>query len=102
MPSGAAERTTLGQVIEHLPETDDELTIYLPPDRPVQPGTPAVVMLEEDGDPPAGMRYFLEVDLAQDVLRVWSEWRHDRAPTLAEACVALEYYATHDAFLPDD
>jgi hypothetical protein len=49
---------------------------------------------------PQGMAYLLEVDLVQDVLEVWSEWRDGTAPTTAESVAAVVHYAEHDAYIP--
>jgi len=47
-----------------------------------------------------GYAYLLEVDLAQEVLEVWSSWRHDEIPTPEAATLAIIYYAEHDAYEP--
>jgi hypothetical protein len=56
-----------------------------------------------DGSTPpeaAGMTYLLEVRLAKEAIRVWSEWRNGAAPTSEDRVAAVVYYATHDAYLP--
>lgn len=66
----------------------------------------AVVDCEsQDGDPPTsatGMHYLLEISLARDALRVWSEWRDGLEPTLDDKIKAVIYYAENDAFIPAD
>ncbi|MFI6623078.1 hypothetical protein [Streptomyces sp. NPDC050528] len=49
--------------------------------------------------PPHGLAYLLEVVLAQDVLEVWSSWRHGARPSPLEKCQAVIHYAEHDAYL---
>jgi hypothetical protein len=44
--------------------------------------------------------YLLEVDLAREVVEVWSEWRSGAVPTREEATGAVIYYAEHDAYEP--
>ena len=44
--------------------------------------------------------YLLEVDLAKEVIRVWSDWRDGAAPTLEEATQAVIFYAEYDSYQP--
>ncbi|MFF9056796.1 hypothetical protein ACF09Z_37320 [Streptomyces erythrochromogenes] len=53
----------------------------------------AVAALDE---PPPGLDYLLEVELAHDVLEVWSSWRDGAPPTAAEKCEAVIHYAYLD------
>ena len=46
------------------------------------------------------MAYLLEVRLAKDVLRVWSEWRDGAAPSAEDRVEAVTYYARNDAYIP--
>ena len=46
-----------------------------------------------------GMEYFLEVDIAKEVLEVLEEWL-ERPPTLAQKIEAVIYYAQKDAYIP--
>jgi hypothetical protein len=46
--------------------------------------------------------YLLEVDLAQEAIGVWSEWRAGVAPTVEQATLAVIHYAEHDAYQPLD
>lgn len=92
---------TLAEAIERLEEFDADQIIYVVNTTPV---SEAVVDYEtDDGDVPAsadGMRYLLEISLARDAIRVWSEWREGRQPTLDEKVQAVIYYAENDAFMP--
>jgi hypothetical protein len=53
-----------------------------------------------DDESPEGLAYLLEIDLAQQVIDVWSTWREGRQPTNLEKCLAIIYYAEHDTYLP--
>ncbi len=46
------------------------------------------------------LSYVLMVDLANDAIEVWSEWRSGRQPSPAEKFAAVMHYARHDAYLP--
>ena len=50
----------------------------------------------------AGLRYFLEMSTAKDVIHVWSSRRDGEAPTLDEKFAAVTYDAMNDAYLPLD
>jgi len=91
----------LREALRQLGEFPDDQTIY------IEAGsgwgaTSEVVVAEEsdDGGPPEGFDYFLEVHLAREVLRVWQEWRGGREPTPDELCDAVIYYARNDAYQP--
>jgi hypothetical protein len=58
------------------------------------------MLVENDGAPPEGWRYLLEIVIAQEVVEVWSSWRGERTPTTEEACDAIVYYADNDAYQP--
>jgi hypothetical protein len=98
--------TTLARLIHDLDQLGDDLTIYAEGGPDAGPDAPAVAVLEPDDDTvpreAAGLDYFLEVDIAKEVVAVWSEWRGDRLPTPAEALHAVAHYARNDAFLPID
>jgi hypothetical protein len=49
-----------------------------------------------------GYRYLLEVNLAIEVVEVWSAWRNGATPTPEEATQAVIHYAENDAYLPVD
>ena len=81
---------TLGDVVNGLDGLDDDHTIYA--DGPVASARAVVAGEPEDGAwPPeaTGLHYFLEVDIAKQAVRVWSEWREGITPTI-------------DSFLPVD
>ena len=90
----------LSEVIQNLDGFDAEQAIYV---TAMSPDADAVVDYEtDDGDvPPSaiGMHYLLEVSIARDSIRVWSQWR-DGQPTADERTQAVFYYAKNDAFMP--
>ncbi len=92
------------QALESLDGFDGEQTIYVRHGGPIDAESEVVVdYYSDDGEPPAsaaGMDYLLEVSLARDALRVWSEWREGRSPSMEEQIDAVVYYAENDAFQP--
>jgi hypothetical protein len=100
--------TTLADLIRELDHLDEEWTIYAVPGSDWTPAALATACEppddEDDLSPGslAPMRYFLEVEVATEVLRVWSKWRRNPTPAASEAWEALYYYATRDAYLPVD
>lgn len=92
----------VGDVIRDLGELDGGLTIYVASGRTVDLTISAALVDEEIDDQPEGMAYLLEVHLARDVLLVWKAWRDGQEPTREEACSAVVYYASHDAYQPRD
>jgi hypothetical protein len=53
-----------------------------------------------ESDAPAGATYMLEVSLAVEAIEIWSQWRNGRVPTPQDACEAVLYYASKDAYQP--
>jgi hypothetical protein len=90
----------LGQLLRRLDRLDEELTIYVPADDPVTPDTPVALIDEASANPPADLRYLLEVHMAREVLDVWRDWRAGRQPSVEQAVEAVTYYAERDAYLP--
>jgi hypothetical protein len=93
--------TTLEALVASLDNHGDEGTIYAR--RPWSLMSDAVVA-EEGSDAAAaacaaGLEYLLEVAIARDAITTWTAWRNGQTPTPAEACEAVLYYATHDAYL---
>lgn len=50
----------------------------------------------------SGHQYLLEVDLAIEVVEVWSAWRDGATPTPEEASLAVIHYCENDAYQPVD
>lgn len=92
----------MGELVSRLDAVDDNLTVYVPSRDSISAELPIELVDEEGDGPSAGMTYLLEVDLVKDVIRVWREWRGGRNPDLRQACEAVSYYASHDAFQPID
>jgi hypothetical protein len=97
----ADDAVTLCDVVDQLNSLDDEDTIYV--EAPVPSATAVVAREPDDGTlPPSavGLRYFLEVDVAKDAVRVWREWRGGATPTLDDKLAAVIHCAVNDSFLP--
>jgi hypothetical protein len=94
---------TLLEVIATLGGLPDvEATIFAR--RPWTVDSEAVVLNEDAVNyvaPSApDFRYLLEVGLAKDVIRVWSEWRDGAVPTSEQATQAVIFYGERDAYQP--
>ena len=91
---------TLGDVIEGFGRFDSEDTIYAA--EPWAEQSEALVAREPDvgGLPPeasdAGMKYFLEVGIAQDFVEGWLA-SFNEPPTPSAICTRLIDYAVNDA-----
>jgi hypothetical protein len=72
--------------------------------KPWAADSPAIVLQEDvaNGVAPSHptFSYFLEVEIAKDVIRVWSSWRGGAEPTPEQATRAVIHYAEHDAYEP--
>jgi hypothetical protein len=72
--------------------------------KPWTPASPCLVLTEEAVNGHArstpDYAYLLEIDLAREVLAVWSDWRSGVAPSPEEAARAVIHYAEHDAYEP--
>lgn len=88
----------LVEAVERLSKLDEDATICV---RKPWTGDAECVVISFEGKLPsttrkAGFEYFLEVDVALEVLEVFG----DRRPSLDERLELLIYYATNDAY-PD-
>jgi hypothetical protein len=97
MTSPVSARSLI-EVLTRLDEIPEEATLYAA--EPWSAASP--VCVSDDDCAPAGFTYLLEVELAQDVIEVWSLWRGGAQPTDLQKCEAVLHYATHDAYLPAD
>jgi hypothetical protein len=93
---------TLRDLVGELDGLAEEGVIYTDAASPAARAAVAVGRAEADRAKADGLRYFLEVALAQDAVAVWSEWRDGAEPTADDKLLAVSYYATHDAYLPLD
>ncbi len=88
----------LGEVAARIEHLDQDLTIYAA--KPWTIASEASVELGDDTTRPRqGLDYFLEVDLAVEVIEAWSRHRPGQVPTTAERCEAIVYYADNDCYL---
>ncbi len=94
----------LKEVIERLDDLDDSLYIYIEPGNLSLETKAALISMEAVEEnkiqPPMGMEYLLEIDIAKDVVRAWSFHRGGKVPSLDDKVTAIFYYAEHDAYLP--
>jgi hypothetical protein len=89
---------TLEDIIDNLDKLDDSLTICAARSPDWAPAS------EADLCPASAIQncrypYFLEVSVANNVLRAWSLVRGGQIPDLANKCEAIIYYAENDAYL---
>ncbi|MEV0795387.1 hypothetical protein [Kribbella sp. NPDC050459] len=91
--------------LDQIPDDDPfeiESTIFAR--KPWTVDSQAIVRNEEVVDSVApsapAFSYLLEVDLAKEVIRVWSEWRDGAVPTSEEAAQAVIFYGEHDSYQP--
>ncbi len=85
-------------LISGLGDLDPAAVIYA-----AKPWTAAsVAVVLNNDEPPERLPYLLEVELAQDAVEVWSEWRGGRTPTPIEKLQAIVHYAEFDAYIPAD
>jgi hypothetical protein len=92
---------TLSELLLSARTLDPQATIFA--ERPWGQDCRAILVDDPVDDVSAereDMAYLLEVDLAREVLEVWSAWRNGRSPTPAESVAAVVHYAEHDAYLP--
>jgi hypothetical protein len=89
---------TLLEAVESLDSLDGKSTIYA--EEPWTPASHTIVADEPEGNGlpvtvrQVGLKYFLEVFIARDVLE---DWVTDSEPTLQDKCARLIQYAKNDA-----
>jgi hypothetical protein len=93
---------TLRELLEKLDDLNDNSTIYAETNPNWSDNSHTVVCLQSENgeviDAPKDLSYFLEVDIAKDVIEVWTKW-NCRKPSTAEKCTAVIYYAENDAYI---
>jgi len=94
---------TLREIIGNLDDLSNDLVIFAEKNSDWLLDSPAALVLasemERAGTQLEVLLYFLEIEIAKEVLGVWSKWRDGRKPTEAERIEALFYYADNDAYL---
>jgi hypothetical protein len=74
--------------------------------RPWTPESEAIVLSDETiggvSVSAPEFAYLLEVNLAKEVIEVWSSWRGGAVPSLDQATRAVIHYAEYDAWQPLD
>jgi hypothetical protein len=97
--------TTLRNIIRNIEEISDELSIYATRNSESKwiIDAPAELVLSEDaadvGKEMEELSYFLEVDIAKEVIQVWKEWRNGHEPDENQRIEALLYYVNNDAYI---
>lgn len=95
---------TVAGLVKRLSQLREDETIYAR--EPWTPDSPALLHVqdvERGGDMVVGdFKYFLEVDIARDVVEVCEEWRRAEGlkTTGRDRVAAVIHYAAHDAYLP--
>jgi hypothetical protein len=93
------------ELIDNLDSLSDGQMIFIASNELVREDIQAITGLVQEnvetGKTPTGMKYFLEVNLAKEVLEVWEMWRDGKKPTLHEKFQALVYYFDYDAYMPE-
>lgn len=98
-----AETMPLAAILDQIDKVSNDCTIYIADTGQLSPTTNAVALQEPTSDaPPSGMRYLLEVPLAREAIKVWSDWRGGRNPSSDDKAKAVIYYAEHDAYMPTE
>ncbi len=93
---------TLADVIAHLDELDDALTIYAAPRWRAASPTCATWEPADGSLPPsaAGMTFMLDVPTAKRAVAMRRGWRPGRTLSLADKCDAIIYFAIYDESEP--
>jgi hypothetical protein len=95
---------TLGSLLGEIERLGDRLTIFAEANPDWTEFSNAAVCYYDlnEGFPSEveGMKYFLEVWVAKEVIEVWKKWRGGRSPSRSEKCEAIIYYAKNDSYLP--
>lgn len=93
----------LREIIHEIESLSDDLVIFASKNGDWNLDAPAALILSADmesvGVNLEGLFYFLEVEIAKEVLFVWKEWRDGCEPSKDERIEALFYYANNDAYL---
>lgn len=95
---------TLREIINGLENTSDELVIFATKKEGVwdldAPGALVFISdMEKIGTDLEELHYFLEIEVAQEVLDVWTQWNNNTPTNEDDRTNALIYYAENDAYL---
>jgi len=94
--SGEMGGKTLGELLKSLDLLDSQLTIFAEKiDGEWVPSS--LAWLGEPVDGPVPPNYFLEVEIAMEVVEDWIKYQLKRKPTPEELVSRIIYYATNDA-----
>ncbi len=88
----------LKEILSDLEFLNDNLTIYAQKKPQWSNDSEAIAVFGYDEMKLEEFQYFLEVDLAKEVVEVWSKWHDGRKPSIEDICKAVIYYAEYDAY----
>lgn len=91
----------LSKLLENLDDFDDRLTIYVEKNPEWSCNSRAVIPQSDDGEKIVeqnGLKFFLEVYVAKEVIEVWEE-KCRRKPSTEDICRAIIYFAENDAYI---
>jgi hypothetical protein len=94
---------TLLNLIDTIDDLDPNLTIYIEDIPELSIHSKAIACPpSDDGSIYSldGYVYLLEVELAKEVVEVWTSWRNGRIPSSDQKAEAVLYYGLNDAYLP--
>jgi uncharacterized RDD family membrane protein YckC len=93
---------TLSELLEKLDDFDDNSIIYAEKNPEWSANSRAFVYLPSDDgeviDAPKDLSYFLEVDIAKEVIEFWKE-NCGHKPSTEDKCRAVIYYAENDDYI---
>ena len=92
---------TLREILTKLGTFRDGEIIYATKNSEWEVDSPAMVVSGESpiAETISSLSYFLEVAIAEEVIKVWSEWRDGRVPSDNEMIEAVIFYVENDAYL---
>jgi len=92
-------------LLDWIETFDDEYALYASSNRGVNENSEAIAIKSHyisGTEIPEGMKYLIDVELAKEILIVWSDWRQGRKPSSHEKYQAIQYYLENDAYLPNE
>lgn len=95
---------TLGDILNSIDTFSDDLVIFAFRNGSWNLEASAALIpleeLENSSSEHADLTYFLEVQIAKDIIDTWRTWRNGKEPSLIERAEAILYYVENDAYLP--
>ena len=91
---------TLKEIVEGIDELSNEGTVYLY-EKWTATSKGFLIIESADKDLPMEYKqakYFLEVDLIKDVIKVFKDWHERNKDNTKKLCEAVIYYAINDTY----